>query len=195
MRIECSECHKFYEYPADEICPRCGAYNKPKDAQTAVSSTMQQPKTNQSTVYGAQPPSVSWKNFKKGTAGASQKLRTAPFVQKNSTSNTSNKKVRTGIIVGIVILACLLIQSLPQIFSAVGNLLDSSPSGTMESATDVVWEIDSSAFTKPAQPQTDHITVSEEESAVSIPVYQLREENVGIAIEGGEMESNGILFE
>ena len=33
MKIQCSECHKFYEYPENEVCPKCGAYNSPRDSQ------------------------------------------------------------------------------------------------------------------------------------------------------------------
>ena len=35
-RLKCEECGRSYWYEEDDFCPRCGAYNHPPKASTAV---------------------------------------------------------------------------------------------------------------------------------------------------------------
>lgn len=194
MKIQCSECHKFYEYPENEVCPKCGAYNSPRDSQPkadvkahAVPSQPQQTPVSKAARIPKKKP--------ENAVSARQKPN-------KNTAEKKPKKSRLGLIIAIIILAYALISSIPKLLPAFENILsDFDGTGTEEAAEPVMAEPPSSdLFTTPAEPEAtpDELFESiadENASEAGEDAYRLPEDKVRITLSGAEIESAGILLE
>ena len=196
MKIKCKECHKVYEYPQDEVCPKCGAYNNPREGEGAVS-----PASSQVSSY---PRTQANKNFTTGT----QKRKTVPNKStktsaSNRTSTGNRKKSKTPTVVGIIIIIVIfLINVIPRVLSRL-EINDLLPSIVQEvGKTEIAEEelvppveaTEDSIFTDLAEPEQG-LVESSEESSEEEEGYKIPEEKVRVKLSGASIEYGGLFIE